>query len=141
MITVTTALSTGLREAADLLDQHPDLPQTYITVGSWGVTVSWQLTIEYPDDLPAQKAELARIVRTIGGKWDKAQFGDTFHFRRTYGLLKLDAYVDRPAVCERVVTGTTTVTIPAKAAEPERTETVETVEWRCQPLLADAVTA
>jgi hypothetical protein len=55
----------------------------------------------------------------------------------------LHVYAERDQVCERVVTGTETVTrtVPDPAAlaevpEIEVTETVETVEWVCKPLLA-----
>jgi hypothetical protein len=136
-----TTLVAALREAADLLEQHPDLPQPYITSSSNGTaSLSWYL---HGDNLglSGQKDAAALIVSTIDGEWLKGS-GDwegplgTFSQRR--GLLRLTVTVTRDAVCERVVVGTETRTIPAVEAQPERTETVEKVEWRCQPLLADS---
>lgn len=134
-------ITAALREAADLLEQHPELPAPYINGSDWGLSLDWQMMVKHGNNLSAQKATAAQVVQAIGGDWQKVELGDTFHFRQTHGLLRLDVYVDRPAVCERVVTGTETVTIPAVEAQPERVEEREVVEWRCQPLLAEAVTA
>ena len=129
-------LSAALNEAATLLADLPgDLPAPFVTAGSWGYAeVEWQLMIDTND--PAEQKRLAaEVIRTIGGKWDKDP-GETFRFRRTLGGLRLHVSVEREAVCERVVTGTETFTIPAVKAQPERTEEREIVEWRCEPLLA-----
>jgi hypothetical protein len=134
-----TKLVAALREAADLLEQHPELPQPYITSSISGKTsLAWQLVIEsiHGLDLAGQKATAREIIRTVGGQWAK-QDGVDFYFEQERGLLDLVVVVKREAVCERVVVGTETRTIPAVEARPEHTETVEKVEWRCQPLLAD----
>ena len=89
----------------------------------------------------------AGVVRRIGGKWEKGKRhnGEFYDFTRSYGGgVYASVVVDRPAVCERVVTAVREVTreVPdpeALAALPTTTvtETVEDVEWRCLPLLAD----
>lgn len=134
------SLSPGLREAADLLEQHPTLPEPYIISQSRGrVQLNWYLNIEPGFSLDDQKSAAAGIVRAIGGAWDKseANYDELLNYDRQHGLLKLHVQVDRPAVCERVVVGTKPVTIPAVEAQPERTVQQDVVEWRCQPLLAD----
>jgi hypothetical protein len=59
------------------------------------------------------------------------------------GGVPIRIYTEREAVCERVVTGTTTVTETVPVGEDTRpvetiTREVETYEWRCAPLLAAA---
>lgn len=144
--TNTRTLADVLRAAADLIEAHPDLPAPYVTAHTSGVKVdlAWYLNInDNCVDLADQKATAARIVAAIGGTWEKLPdtYSTGFTFRQERDGLKLDVQVEREAVCERVVTGTETVTIPAKPAQPERTETREVVEWRCEPLLAEAVSA
>jgi hypothetical protein len=132
-----STIPAALREAADLLEQHPELPAPYVTTLTVGrASLAWYISIG-TKDLAKQKATAALIVKTLGGKWDKGERENDFDFYQRRGLLNLHIQVDRPAVCERVVVGTETVTVPAKAAEPEQTIEREKVEWRCQPLLAD----
>jgi hypothetical protein len=139
----TRTLADVLRAAADLIAQHPDLPPPYITtsshMGEHTADLAWYLMIGGGRTLADQKADAARIVSTIDGKWEKLPdtYSD-FVFRQQRGPLKLDVQVTREAVCERIVTGVESVTIPAKAAVPARTEEREIVEWRCEPLLAEA---
>jgi hypothetical protein len=132
--------ATNLRAAADLLGAHPELVQPYVTTSTNGsVNLSWYLTIDH--DMSAQKDEAAAIVRAIDGPWDKSGDVENFRFSQRRGPLNIVVQVARPAVCDRIVTGTKTVTIPAKPAEPERTVEVEDVEWECKPLLADSEVA
>jgi len=146
MTTTTTAtVSENLRVLADLIEAHPDLPLPYVTAYSSGQTeAAWYLHIlDLQGDLPEQKAVAARIVSTLGGKWAKHEDGDCFRFtQRRWDGLVLQVTVNRAAVCERVVTGTHEVTMPAtdaRPAEPERVETVEDVTWVCSSLLAEPV--
>jgi hypothetical protein len=123
----------GLRALADLLDQHPDVPTPY-----HGHDV--ELAI-----FTRNKDELITTARALPGKLDKA-----FDARRdVYGFelhgkihgLQVIVYAHRDQVCHRVVTGTrqVTKTVPAPDAPMvEITETVEDVEWQCEPLLAEA---
>jgi hypothetical protein len=142
----TTTTSSQLRALADLIDAHPNLPEAYISSGSDCVVVHWYLHIhELHQDLPAQKAAAAHIIRILGGKWDKAERSDdVFEFTQNRDGLLLEVVVARAAVCERVVVGTHEETVPATPARPaagalpERTETVEDIKWVCSSLLADA---
>ena len=131
-----------LREVADLLAFLPDhIPHPYVTAGSWGTEISWYLTLDTKDEAE-QKALAAEIVRLHRGPWVKQERGESFAFENTnIPGVKLKVVVAREAVCERVVTGTETITVPAMEAVPERTEIREIVEWRCEPLLAEAVDA
>jgi hypothetical protein len=136
----TSTTSTALRQVADLLDAHPDLPQPTVTVYPSGrASLDWVLSVWVSSDLAEQRAAATSIVRAFDGHWDKTAGGsDAFYLKQTRDDgIRLCIIVERSAVCERVVTGTETRTVPAKPAEPERTETVETVEWVCGPLLKD----
>lgn len=132
----------NLAALLDELNQHPNLPPAYIAHFSHGVIdANWYLHI-HGIGADAQRAAARNVITTIGGKWDKAPSGDRMRYtqKRPNGIT-LDVVVTREAVCERVVVGTETKTIPAQpAAEatPERTETVEVVEWRCSSLLGGA---
>ena len=140
-----TAYTQGLRDVADLLDAHPDLPEPYTSVYSSGsVDVQWYLEI-HGLDLAGQKATAAKIVSDLGGKWDKTEIVDgRLDFEQSRDGIHLRIAVARDAVCERVVIGTHEVTVPAAPArpameaEPEKTITIEDVKWICSPLLADA---
>lgn len=144
----TQTVSQNLRVVADLIEAHPDLPHPYITayVVDDQVEAKWYLHIDADirGDLAAQKAAAVRLVTTLGGKWDKGERDDVYALDQVRGGVKLHIEVNRAAVCERVVTGTREVTVPAKPAsraEPERVETVEDVKWICSSLLAEAVSA
>lgn len=130
-------LAESLRLAADLVEQYPNLPAPYVTSGSNGrAHVSWYLQNE--GTLAEQKADAARLVRVLGGKWNKMGGASDFYFKQVRGALYLTVAVQREAVCERVVTGTKAVVLPAQEAQPERTVELEIAEWRCEPLLAGA---
>lgn len=132
----------ALSLAAQILDDHPDLPSPCV----WGYSSSQTVELEWQihrDDHAEQKATARKIARAVGGKWDKNAYTDTFYLEQKRGALTLRIVAAREAVCERVVVGTETVTIPATEAQvidaqPSRTEEREVVEWRCEPLLAEA---
>lgn len=138
---MSRSMSDTLRAVAEFIEQHPDLPVPLVTIYDHRpeeAELDWFLTINgRADDEADQKAKATAIVRGIGGKWDKEPFGDTMSFRRKHDGLNLSVQVERAAVCERIVTGTETVTIAAVEAQAERTEERELVEWRCEPLLAE----
>lgn len=137
---MTTAAATvdQLRKVVDILDAHPDLPAPTVTIYSHGpAEVSWYVMLD--GDHVDQAAAARQIIRTIGGTWDKNPWGDRFDFeQRTDTGISLTVAVHREQVCERIVTGTEQVTIPAVEAQPERVEVRELVEWKCAPLLAGA---
>ena len=121
----------GIRAVADLLEAKPDLPLPVTREFHWYLFGS-QL------ELATQKAEAARIVRLIGGQHDKYETAELFRFRRQIHGVETQVIVDRPAVCERKVIAAEVVTklVPDPSAPlVEVTETVETVEWVCAPLL------
>lgn len=127
----------GLRILADLLERHDDLPLP--THGD----VSWLLF-----GTKGERDTAAQIVRRMPGIWTKVPYGDEgketlFGFIAEQRGVSLKVVVYRDAVCERIVTGTerVTETIPDPAVQVplvEVTREVETVEWRCSPLLAEA---
>lgn len=136
------ALAAGYRHLADLIEseQAPIPMNTTISlpVGRYGED----------DDQAAIAAELRRALG--GGRWDKHEStgGAYLYLQGMCGGLPIQLWMDRNAVCERVVVGTEEVTevIPAVTEEdlrPEQTitRTVEHVEWRCSPLLAVEDTA
>jgi hypothetical protein len=123
-----TAYTDGLRRLADWLDANPqvDVPWTGseydpLQIGVW-----------------VAKEKLAAIVKALPGTVEKDYSADNVvRVNATFGDLHVSAYAGRSEVCERVVTGTETVTVPAVEAKPEHTEVREVVEWRCHPILAD----
>lgn len=127
----------AMRLAADLTEQHPDLPLPTL-VPEYGY-ILWTLYSWEHEDLAAT-ATLIR--RTVGGEWKKSY--DTTNLvltRTTEDGVEFSITVKRDAVCTRRVVGTETVTVPAVEAQPERVEEREVVEWDCHPILADADTA
>lgn len=108
----------GLRQLADFLDQHPDLPVPY--VGNANAFVD-------------SRTDLARIARVAGVKWQKGGATDYFFLRVAFdGDVAYDVNVSREQVCRKVVTGTR-----IEPAQPARE--VEEFHWVCdEPLLAGA---
>jgi len=139
---IRAAYIDGLRVLAELLENYPGLPAPFV-FGSGPFTAAWYLHIDGLG-LVEQKATAGRIVTGLGGTWDKAQWDERFVFNQVRGELILSVTVARDAVCERVVTGTHEVTVPASPAIPaqdattERVETVEDVKWICSSLLGGA---
>ena len=141
----TTTVSENLRVLADLIEAHPELPPPYVTAygSSAEVEANWYLHINgFAGGLPGEKAAAALIVSTLGGKWDKSEGGDDFRLTQVNpGGVSFHVVVHRAAVCERVVTGSHEVTMPAtdampaRPAEPGHVETVEDFTWVCSSLL------
>lgn len=118
----------GLRAAADFFEANPDAPMPF------GVDLGRHMN---------DRDEFVSAVRALGSA--RKDFGSTYaQVARSFGggvEIRYQAY--REQVCERVVVGTRQVEVEeadpaAVAALPKfkRTETVEDVEWRCEPLLA-----
>jgi hypothetical protein len=126
----TTITADLLRRAADLIEQHPELPHPIITSYSAGnVEIDWMI---HRDD--NQRGLMKQIRQSFGGIWEKAHAGTYFYLRQEHEGLRLTITTDREQVCERIVVGTETVTIPAVEAQPERTEVREIIEWHCEPV-------
>ena len=121
----------SLRAAADFLEQHPELPKAHQN-DVCGLQIGVHL---YGAE---SKGRAASIVRTLGGKWDKC-FHDTFATidRLISPLVKLQVFVQRDAICRRIVKTKLVAAQPEQIvpAQPEREETE--IEWVCdEPLLA-----
>jgi len=122
----------GLRELADILYANPDLPLPYHG------DLAQLLWI--PGLVDDQKEQAAAFTRAIPGKVDKQPRGDAFDLVGKIRGLAVCMILDRDQVCERVVVGTETVTVPATEAveaQPERVEEREIVRWECMPILRD----
>ena len=136
----------GLRQIADWLEQHPDVPLPYL-----GFAGSTKLQAQNVPAVPIyvwddQRQRMAAIARAMGGA-EKDAAGDRFRLTRHFAGIAVVASAERDQVCERIVVGTREVTeeVPdpeALAAVPKVTvtKTVEDVEWRCGSLLAPAGT-
>ena len=136
-------IAAGYRRIADLIESG-DAPIP--------MNIHVSFPINRDQDVP-QAAAAAKLRRALGGgHWDKQETGSYLYLRGMCAGLPIQLWLDRDAVCERVVIGTEKITevIPAVTEEdlrPEQTitRTVEHVEWICSPLLgadnADQVTA
>lgn len=110
------AYVSGLRQLANFMEAHPDLPVPY--AGAANAFVN-------------SKADLAALARSTGVRWAKAASDDYFcllvHF---HGGHSYELNVSREQVCRKVVTGTR-----IEPAKPE--QVVEEFHWVCdEPLLA-----
>lgn len=112
-----SAYTDGLRALADLFDAHPDK-----TPPDWSSIV----VNLFVDDGDAALA----LARSLGGNWEKQEYGDWLALRRTVGPHYIDIDVRRDQVCERVQVGTKTVEIPDPAA-PTVTVEKPIYEWEC----------
>jgi len=134
----------GLRQLADLLEAHDELP---LPVEGRISAINFHFLFD--DDPRTALADAVRAMPISLAKNDPASsdYAETYFELAGYlrGLeVKLVAF--REQVCERVVVDRREVTVevpdPEALAEvPTVTEThtVETVEWRCHPVLAPAV--
>lgn len=132
-------MADGLRNLADAVDAHPEL------AASLRYNVSDGNLSVYPKDR-GQLVTLVRVLKSAGAAITKEASDQHFRTYCNFGPVRVRLVAAREEVCERVVIGTKEVTTqvpdPAKLAEVplvDMTETVETVEWVCHPLLADAV--
>lgn len=125
----------GLLKLADLVEATPEIDANYLDTDRLSVNVWYS-------DSPSELVAVARAALQHGAKVDKEIVGgDIFSLEVSWGPLTAKALAQRDQVCERVVTGTETVTrtVPDPSVEVpmvEVTETVEKTEWRCGSLLA-----
>ncbi|MFD8496278.1 hypothetical protein [Amycolatopsis sp. NPDC059657] len=132
-------LAAGLRAFADMIEQNPE------TADGFRYTLTdAAINVHLADGNEAeQQAMFARVALRHGAKVTK-DINDTWHnLIIDFGGVKAQVLAYREEVCERVVTGTETVTktVPdpkllAEVPTIEVTEKVETYEWQCKPLLA-----
>lgn len=138
--TLAQQQAAGLRALADMIENNSYLAQeTRYVLDQINVPVS------HAEDPKGALAAFIRAAKAHGAtvtKDNNDQWGGVI---LTWGKVGLYVYAKREQVCERVVTGSETVTktVPdpdALALVPtvEVTETVETYRWECSPLLAAA---
>lgn len=128
----------GLRQLADFLDAHPEVPLPYMGSYQTGTFQPTMSIILIGDDQKEILADIARAMGTAAKRVDDDRF-------RQFGGIALSVSASREQVCERVVVGTHEEIVEepdaeALAAVPTRkvTKVVEDVEWKCTPLLAAA---
>lgn len=120
-----------IQAAVDLITATPELTLSAIDIDRFESTVTIR---DYAVDTAA---DLARVSRAIGGRWDKRESDTLFALHREIadGIF-VELVASRGQVCERVVVGTETVEVPDPDA-PKVTVERDVVEWRCAPILAD----
>jgi hypothetical protein len=120
----------GLRALADMIEQNPEIARHAHYLRETNV---WHTSD------PEALETIVRAALRSGAEVKKDYYGDSFSATFTWGIVGAAALSPRASVCERVVTGTKTVTrmVPDPDAElVEVTEEVEETEWVCRPLLA-----
>jgi hypothetical protein len=124
----------GLRALADLLDNNPELILPYD-----GSNDRYGLLSVIPGDDSAE--QLAAWAKALPGLKKKQVSGEYLYLTGALHGLHLQVIGQRDQVCRRVVTGTREVTrtVPdPNAPTVTVTETVEDIEWVCEPILDGA---
>lgn len=126
------AYTAGLRQLADALDAHPEIPLPYD--GHDGpITIQFLFGAD-------PRAEMAAAVRALPCAWRKdARDDQYFDLNGNLAGLKLHLVAFRDEVCTRRVTGTEereVEEIVTPAVIRKVTKPVEVVEWTCEPILA-----
>lgn len=138
-MTDRNAYIAGLRQLADVLENHPEVPLPFEGNGS-------EMTFHFlgGDDPKGAMAATARALPTTFTK-DVRLAGYFDMYGVLAGGLKIKLTAFRNDVCERVVTGTREVEVTepdpdalAKVPTVTKTVTVEDVVWECSPVLAPA---
>lgn len=132
------AYTAGLRQLADILDNHPEVP---LPVNGRGGLHTERISFNFWSDDAASAMSATR--RALGVPVDKDDSIDGYYklLGSLHGLY-FQMTAMRDAVCERVVVATREVEVSepdaaAVAALPKVTRTVkvEDVRWKCTPLL------
>lgn len=124
----------GLRALADMIEQHPEAAEHAHYLSDINV---------FHVDQPGALDAVIRAGLRSGAKVTKDWTTETvLQVKFTWGPITAALLSQRADVCERVVTGTKTVTktvpnptLVAEVPLVEITEEIEQVEWRCAPLL------
>lgn len=127
-----------LRETADWLEK------TKAPVDFWSIWIRGYPETPAPDrNVPSVKLQAAATARLLGN-CEKDAEGEQFVLRawpcgkNGRGTVEYEWWTQRENVCEPVVVGKRTITIPAQPAKPEQPEqTIEedVIEWKCPPAL------
>ena len=138
----TLTIAANARRVADLLETYPDLPApTHVFVDRVIPEINWLIW----DDEHSEQREVAQsVVKILPGTVTKTVTDSAgwMNFSGQVNGVKWEVTCARESVCVRRVVGTKEVTreVPDPSVEVpmiEVTETVEEVEWDCQPILAD----
>jgi hypothetical protein len=139
-MTGRSEFTAGLRQVAGFLDDHPEVPLPYLGGGTDSKLPTLMI---FP--LEDQRAVMGAVARAMGHatKAPKTYSDGTelFQVWRDFAGITLCAQADRNAVCTRVVTGTEereVEEVVTPAVKRKVVKQVDVVEWKCQPLLADA---
>jgi len=133
----------GLRRFADFVEANPDLVEHLRYMLD-------DITIIHGGGGRQYMAQFARAAARAGLEVAKDYVSDKYAYLNIMfsPVVGIKVAAGRDEVCERVVTGSTEVVkeVPDPellAAVPKVivTEVVETFEWKCRPLLADAESA
>lgn len=134
----------GIYQLALWLEQNPDIPIPYALQGHGYTSINIHAAHGDGDE----KAVMAAAARAIPGRVEKDVIADRlFTIEGTIpGGVRVQVLAARDQVCKRVVTGTreVTKTVPdpmITVPTVEVTETVEDVEWVCEPILQDRTRA
>lgn len=137
MTTDRAAYISGARKFLDILEAHEEIPVPYF--GHSPLYCRATIHFLFGD---GSKARMAAAARAFPGPLEKGVTAGTyFDLRGNIDGFYYELTAYRDEVCERVVTGVETVTrrIPDPSVTVptvEVTDEVETVEWRCGPILA-----
>lgn len=129
----------GLRQLADVLEAHPEIS---LPVSS-GTTRFGAMSFPCGSGPDAAQA-MAAARRAFGSaSWTKnvtnSDHGNWLNLAGQLAGLHVELYAARDAVCTRRVVGTEEREVDVQvtpAVTEKRTETVEIVEWDCEPILA-----
>jgi hypothetical protein len=139
---IRSAYTAGLRQLADILDDHPEVPLPY----DGSQPNAGRITFHFLHLGEQAPAEIAAVRRALGVPLEKNARDDTyFDLHGNLRGLYFTLAAFREDVCRRVVIGKREVEVEepdpeALAALPvvKVTKTVEDVRWECAPLLAAA---
>ena len=124
----------GLRELADILDAHPDVPLPFS--GRAGEDFPLRIYL-----FGLSKEDVVTAVRAFPGPKTKEFSGDYARMGVTLHGLSIVLMPHRETVCTKRVVGTRTVVTPAapaRSATPAHIVKEDIVEWDCHPFLAEA---
>ncbi len=138
------AVAADLRAIADMVEDNPYLAALIAQAFGSSVFPVYAAAAEQRDNLRELLAETVRQLQPLATKPIEKRYGDKWFYAAVpMRAIKLELAEERDKVCTRVVTGVETVTeeVPdpdALAAVPTiiQTREVETVEWKCEPLMA-----
>lgn len=133
--------SQGLRDIADWIDRNPELDLPY-GVGS-GACRAATFSIGILGDEETIPERFAAAVKALGAARSKVSDSGYMRVERTFAPgLVVDVWTTREQVCEAVVVGTEEVEreeVVTPAVTRTVTEKRDLIEWRCSPILTNAV--